>query len=191
LHISGDDDLQSQIRSLCEEFRDIFSNELPPTPASVPPFHLVVNDSKWESNRNRCPPRPQTTANNADIVRQIAILESQGIIEKSKTVFYSQVLMVPKPDGSRRLCVDYSPLNFCTPNPSWPLRDISESFNRIGAQNTTEAELVALSDSANQGLFLRNFLRHQGCEMGPVILIGRLLVWWRGADQKRRRQDTY
>ena len=134
LHISGDDDLQSQIRSLCEEFRDIFSNELPPTPASIPPFHLVVDDSKWEHNRNRAPPRPQTTANNADIVRQIALLESQGIIEKSKAVYYSQVLMVPKPDGSRRLCVDYRPLNFCTPNPSWPLHDISQSFNRIGVQ---------------------------------------------------------
>jgi Reverse transcriptase (RNA-dependent DNA polymerase) len=134
LHISGDDDLQSQIRSLCEEFRVIFSNELPPTPASIPPFHLVVDDSKWEHNRNRAPPRPQTTDNNADIVRQIAILESQGIIEKSKAVYYSQVLMVPKPDGSRRLCVDYRPLNFCTLNPSWPLHDISQSFNRIGVQ---------------------------------------------------------
>jgi hypothetical protein len=58
LHISGDDDLQSQIRSICEEFRDIFSNELPPTPASIPPFHLVVDASKWEHNRNRAPPRP-------------------------------------------------------------------------------------------------------------------------------------
>jgi hypothetical protein len=143
LHISGDDDLQSPILSLCEKFRDIFSNELPPTPASIPPFHLVVDDSKWESNRNRGPPRPQTTANNADIVRQIAILESQGIIEKSKAVYYSQVLMVPKPDGSRRLCVDYRPLNFCTPNPSWPLHDISESFNRIGAQ---EPKIFGLMD---------------------------------------------
>jgi hypothetical protein len=35
---------------------------------------------------------------------------------------------------------------------------------------STEAELVALSDSANQELFLRNFLHHQGYDMGPVIL---------------------
>jgi transposase InsO family protein len=94
----------------------------------------VVDDSRWEHNRNRGPPRPQTTSNNADIVRQIAILEKQGIIEKSNAVYYSQVLMVPKPDGSRRLCVDYRSLNLCTPDPSWPLHDIHESFNRIGVQ---------------------------------------------------------
>jgi hypothetical protein len=41
----------------------------------------VVDDTQWEHNRNRGPPRPQTSSNNADIVRQIAILEKQGIIE--------------------------------------------------------------------------------------------------------------
>jgi hypothetical protein len=40
----------------------------------------------------------------------------------------------------------------------------------IMTKSSTEAELVALSDSANQGLFLRNFLHHQGYDMGPVIL---------------------
>jgi hypothetical protein len=94
----------------------------------------VVDDSQWEHNRNRGPPRPQTTSNNTDIVRQIAILEKQGIIENSTAAYYSQALMVPKPDGSKRLCVDYRPLNKCTPNPSWPLHEIKESFNRIGAQ---------------------------------------------------------
>jgi hypothetical protein len=53
---------------------------------------------------------------------------------QATAVYCSQILMVPKPDGSRRLCVDYRPLNFCTPNPSWPLQDISQSFNRIGVQ---------------------------------------------------------
>jgi hypothetical protein len=83
LHISGDNDLQRRLRLICEEFRDIF------TTASIPSFHLVVDDSQWGNNRNRGPPRPQTTSNNADIARQIAILEKQGIIEKSTAVHYS------------------------------------------------------------------------------------------------------
>ena len=150
MHISGDDDLHSRLRLLCEEFRDLFTTELPTTPASIPPFHLVVDDSQWEHNRNRGPPRPQTTANNADIVRQIAILEKQGIIEKSTAVYYSQVLMVPKPDGSRRLCIDYRPLNKCTPNPSWPLHAIRESFNRIGAQKPTIFALMDFTQGFHQ-----------------------------------------
>ena len=37
-------------------------------------------------------------------------------------------------------------------------------------KSSTEAELVALSDSANQGLYLRNFLIDQGYMMGPVVV---------------------
>jgi hypothetical protein len=44
------------------------------------------------------------------------------------------------------------------------------SKQSIVTKSSTEAELVALSDSANQGLYVRNFLMSQGYEMGPVIL---------------------
>ena len=38
------------------------------------------------------------------------------------------------------------------------------------SKSSTEAELIALSDSANQGLYLRWFLIDQGYKMGPVIM---------------------
>lgn len=41
---------------------------------------------------------------------------------------------------------------------------------QIVTKSSTEAELVALSDSANQGLFMRNFLMAQGHSPGPVII---------------------
>jgi Reverse transcriptase (RNA-dependent DNA polymerase) len=41
---------------------------------------------------------------------------------------------------------------------------------QIVTKSSTEAELVAMSDSANQGLFLRNFLVHQGYRMPAVIV---------------------
>ena len=40
----------------------------------------------------------------------------------------------------------------------------------IVTKSSTEAELVALSDSANQGLYLRNFLISQGYDMKPVTI---------------------
>ena len=72
------------IQSLCEEFRELFSNQLPLSPAYFPPF----NDLLWHHNKNRGPLRPQTTANQAEVVRQIDILEKQGIIEKSSADYY-------------------------------------------------------------------------------------------------------
>ena len=41
---------------------------------------------------------------------------------------------------------------------------------QIVTKSSTEAELVAMSDSANQGLFLRNFLVHQGYRVPAVIV---------------------
>lgn len=87
LHIAGDVDLQLKIRSLCKEYKDIFSNELPSIAASIPPFDMVVDDKMWKTRHNRAPPRPQSTANHAEIVKQIRILEEQGIIEKSHSTF--------------------------------------------------------------------------------------------------------
>ena len=132
INISGDEDQQNRIRLLCNEFRDIFSDVLPDRPADIPPFELVVDDTMWASSRNRTPPRPQSTANQEDIIKQITELEKAGIIEKSSSPYYSQVLMVPKPDGSKRMCIDYRNLNDCTPDASWPIPNIAEMLRRIG-----------------------------------------------------------
>ena len=41
----------------------------------------------------------------------------------------------------------------------------------IVTKSSTEAELVGLSDSANQGIFIRNFLISQGYKMAPVTIL--------------------
>ena len=57
IHLSGDEDLQSRLRTLCTEFPDIFSNDPPKDPADVQPFNLIVDDTKWKVGKNRAPPR--------------------------------------------------------------------------------------------------------------------------------------
>jgi hypothetical protein len=44
------------------------------------------------------------------------------------------------------------------------------SKQQIVTKSSTEAELVGLSDSANQALFIRNFLTLQGYRMAPVVI---------------------
>ena len=57
---------------------------------------------------------------------------------------------------------------------------------RIVTKSSTEAVLVALSDSCNQGLHIRKFLQLQGYEIGAVVVYLR----WRGGDQQQRRHVT-
>ena len=42
INVKGDSNLQENIRTLCTELKDIFSNELPAEPAKIEPFNLVV-----------------------------------------------------------------------------------------------------------------------------------------------------
>ena len=52
IHFSGDENLQSRLRTLCTEFSDIFSNDLPKEPANIPPFNLIVDNLKWKLGKN-------------------------------------------------------------------------------------------------------------------------------------------
>jgi hypothetical protein len=47
---------------------------------------------------------------------------------------------------------------------------VKSAKQKIVSKSSTEAELVALSDSASQGLHLRNFLTAQGYDIPPVVL---------------------
>ena len=44
IQFSGDEDLQSRLRTLCTEFSDIFSNDLPKEPANIPPFKASAEE---------------------------------------------------------------------------------------------------------------------------------------------------
>ena len=80
------------------------------------------------------PQRTQSAVKPTDSFKTLQTLTSQGIVEKSQSLHDSQILMVPKPDGTFRMCVDYRALNDCTADASWPIPNIAEMFRRIGSQ---------------------------------------------------------
>ena len=99
-HISGDKDLQQRLRT---EFKDIFSDELPAASAKIPELHLVVKEADRKVPENRAPPRSQSTVKQAALFSTLETLLRQGIIRKSTSPHYSQVLLVPKPDQTFRM----------------------------------------------------------------------------------------
>jgi hypothetical protein len=48
--------------------------------------------------------------------------------------------------------------------------DTKSSRQSITTKSSTEAELVALSDTASRAIHLRNFIIHQGYDVGPAII---------------------
>ena len=138
------------ITTLCTEFSDIFSNDLPKEPANISPFNLIVDDTKWKVGKFRAPPRFQSSVKQTALFKIIQTLISQGIVEKSQSPHYSQILMVPKPDGTFRMCVDYRALNDCTADASWPIPNIAEMLRRIGSQKPKIFGIMDLTQGYHQ-----------------------------------------
>jgi hypothetical protein len=133
--ISGSADLQRQIKALIVEYGDIFSTTVRAEPAKVPPLSMVIDRPKWTNKRNRGAPRFLTRDKDVDLRKQIALLESLGVIEKSQASEYSQVHLVRKPDNGWRLCIDFKNLNDATEsNETWPLQNIPIMVDRVTRQ---------------------------------------------------------
>jgi hypothetical protein len=125
-------DLQRSIRLLCKEYIDIFSPTVREEPARVPPLSMIVDSDKWKNKRNRISPRFLTRDKDADLRKQIALLETLGVIEKSTASEYSQVHLVRKPDQTWRLCIGFKNLNDATESmKTWPLQNIPIMIDRV------------------------------------------------------------
>eukprot|EP01040_Poterioochromonas_malhamensis_P016372 gene16372-18568_t len=137
IQVFGSEELQSRLRLLCHEFRHVFSMKLNKEPARIKPLTLEVDEVKWRSRANQGPPRPQSFQKLKDLQRDLRDLLDMGVIQLSKCPYYSQVLLVPKPDNTWRLCIDYRRLNDATMKCSWPLPKISDILSRIGESKST------------------------------------------------------
>ena len=57
---------------------------------------------------------------------EIEEMEKRGIIRESSSPWSSPVVLVPKKNGKKRLCIDYQKLNAVTEKDVYPLSDINE-----------------------------------------------------------------
>jgi len=95
---------------------------------------LEVNDDLWRRRENVGPPRPQSQQKLKDLQKQLLELVDTGVIRPSQEPYYSQILLVPKPDLSWRFCLDFRYLNLATKMMGWPLPNIMQLLHRVGAK---------------------------------------------------------
>jgi hypothetical protein len=141
--ITGSAYVQTEVRKLVEEYKDIFSTTLTDQPALIPPMQLKVDEERWKVRRNATPHRAVSTVKQKEIKRQIDEMLEAKLIRPSQATHYSQVLLTPKPNNQWRFCVDYRNLNDCTQTESWPLPNIKETLNRIGS---TRSQIYGIMD---------------------------------------------
>ncbi|XP_072171900.1 uncharacterized protein [Diadema setosum] len=98
------------------------------------------------------------------------------IIEPSNSAWSSPIVMVPKPDGSNRFCIDYRKVNKVTKTDSYPLPRLEDCIDQIGnAKFVTKIDLlkgywqVPLSDEARE---ISAFVTPDGLFQSKVMPFG-------------------
>ena len=91
------------------------------------------------------------------VQHEIQYMLDNDIISPSKSPWSSPVLLVPKEDGSQRLCIDFRKVNALTVTDSFPIPRLDDCIDRIGkATFVTKFDLlkgywqVPLSERAKQ-----------------------------------------
>jgi hypothetical protein len=63
---------------------------------------------------------------------EVRLMLEAGVIETASSKWASPVVLVPKPDGTMRFCVDYRKLNTLTVRDTYPLSRMDECIDSLG-----------------------------------------------------------
>ena len=84
IHFEGDESLQKDLRTLCSEFSDIFSDKLAPQAADLKPFEINLPRQKWKVPSNHAPVRPQSSKKEHYLRTSIEVIHVDDMMISSR-----------------------------------------------------------------------------------------------------------
>ena len=117
---------QNDLDNLVDEYRDVFSD----TPGWTDVVEHVINTG--DASPIRLAPYRTPHSAHEFLRNEIKTLLQQGIIVPSRSPWAAPVVLVPKADGSRRLCIDYRKLNLVTVSDPYPIPRIEDMIDNVG-----------------------------------------------------------
>ena len=116
---------QTEVKELLQEFRDILTDV--PSITDLREHRIQLTTSDPITGKAYSLPHAMRETLNKDIDNMLAM----GVIEESCAAYASPVVMVKKPDGSTRVCIDYRKLNSVTIFDPEPMPTAEEIFAKL------------------------------------------------------------
>ena len=133
-----DEDQKSDIKQVMAESSKVFGDN--PTVTNLIEHDIEVLESSRPMKQR---PYRVNPVKQELIKKEISYMKENGIIQDSASDWSSPCLLVPKSDGSYRLCQDYRSLNSQTVPDNYPLPRISDCVEKIGqAKFITKIDLL-------------------------------------------------
>ena len=116
---------KTELRALIKEFRDIFSDK----PGNTRLEQHSIKLTSEEPIRSR--PYPTPYSMREVIKSEVDKMLELGVVEKSDSPYASPVVLVKKPDGSNRFCIDFRRLNRVTVFDAEPMTRSDDIFVKL------------------------------------------------------------
>jgi hypothetical protein len=130
------------VQELQKGFADVFPEELPagvPPARGSDPFRIDLKEGTRPFGRYG----PRMTEENTQAAgKMIKELLAKGFIRPSRSPWGSPMFLVEKPDGGKRMVIDYRALNAATTRNRYPLPRVDELFDQLqGARYFSKLDL--------------------------------------------------
>jgi hypothetical protein len=136
-------EIQAKMEELKLRFKDQFGKKLI---QSDHPRQYAISEMIQLPPGTKIPNRPlrrYPPVEQAEIEKQVQEMLDQGLVEPSTSPNGAPVLLVRKPDGTWRFCIDYRALNTVTIKQGYPLPRIDDLLDKIqGSQYFSSMDLL-------------------------------------------------
>ena len=111
-----------------DSIQDLIRSYAPKKPKESPVVMKILLRDEEPVHQN---PRRLSVAENEVVKTQVAQWMADGIVKPSRSDYASPVVLVPKKDGTKRLCIDYRQLNRKVIKDRYPLPLIEDQLDRL------------------------------------------------------------
>ena len=123
-----DSQIKEELSSLIGIYRDVFALAKDPLGTAIGTEHFI------DTNDNppfKIAPYKVAPYKLSAVQEEIKEMLDKGVIVPSKSAYSSPIVMVPKKDGTDRMCVDYRKLNEITTKDAYPLPRIGQTIDAL------------------------------------------------------------